>query len=414
MSQPDLFASDAPPGPSRASGLERLEAFAPYTGRAYATRRNFDFGPQDRSNISCLSPHVRHRLVLESELAQAALTAQGYEGAEKFIQEVCWRTYWKGWLEMRPSVWSDYKAELADALNVLAEDGVLRQRYATAIEGRTGIACFDAWTGELIETGYLHNHARMWFASIWIFTLDLPWVLGADFFLRHLMDGDPASNTLGWRWVGGLQTVGKTYLARASNIEKFTEGRFTIDPQLLASSAPPLPVTRPAPEPFAPAPGDVWAPDQPAVLWLHEDDLHPESWGVEAADIRGVVFTPEPVRRGSSTPGEVASQFTAQALEDGAERASKLWGVKALACQDASEIVAAAHQNGATHVFTQRPCQGPVADHVQPERDTLEASGLRVVELTRDWDQAFHPYATKGFFKFKTAIPDVFERLGLS
>ncbi|WP_306017332.1 FAD-binding domain-containing protein [Oceanicaulis sp. MMSF_3324] len=414
MSQADLFASDLPPEPDRESGLKRVEAFAASMGRAYASKRNFDFGPQDRSNISCLSPHIRHRLVLESELAQAALSAHGSEGAEKFIQEVCWRTYWKGWLEMRPSVWSDYKAELADALNVLAEDGVLRQRYATAIEGRTGIACFDAWTAELIETGYLHNHARMWFASIWIFTLDLPWVLGADFFLRHLMDGDPASNTLGWRWVGGLQTVGKTYLARASNIEKFTEGRFAPDPQSLASSAPPLPVHRPAPEPSAIVPGDRWTEGRPAVLWLHEDDLHPESWGLGAADIRCVVFRPDPVSRGASKPGEVAWRFATQALEDGAQRASNLWGVQALACQDASDMIAAAHQNGATHVVTQRPFQGPVADHAQPVQEALEASGLRVARLTRDWDQAFHPYATKGFFKFKTAIPDVFERLGLS
>ncbi|MCK7502530.1 MAG: hypothetical protein MZW92_81430 [Comamonadaceae bacterium] len=72
----------------------------------------------------------------------------------------------------------------------------------------------------------LHNHARLWFASLWIFTLELPWALGADFFLRHLLDGDPASNTLSWRWVVGLQTPGKIYLARADNIARFTAGRF--------------------------------------------------------------------------------------------------------------------------------------------------------------------------------------------
>ena len=66
---------------------------------------------------------------------------------------------------------------------------------------------------ELKETNYLHNHARMWFASIWIFTLDLPWQLGAEFFMKHLYDGDAASNTLGWRWVAGIQTQGKNYLA---------------------------------------------------------------------------------------------------------------------------------------------------------------------------------------------------------
>ncbi len=94
------------------------------------------------------------------------------------------------------------------------------------LSGSTGIDCFDHWAQELADTGYLHNHARMWFASIWIFTLELPWQLGADFFLTRLLDADPAANTLSWRWVAGLHTPGKHYLARASNIEKFTLGRF--------------------------------------------------------------------------------------------------------------------------------------------------------------------------------------------
>jgi deoxyribodipyrimidine photo-lyase len=58
----------------------------------------------------------------------------------------------------------------------------------------------------------------MWFASIWIFTLRLPWPLGAAFFQAHLQDHDAASNTLSWRWVAGIQTPGKHYLARAENI----------------------------------------------------------------------------------------------------------------------------------------------------------------------------------------------------
>jgi hypothetical protein len=67
----------------------------------------------------------------------------------------------------------------------------------------------------------------MWFASIWIFTLKLPWQQGAAFFLEHLFDGDAASNTLSWRWVAGLQTKGKHYLAKAWNIEKFTQNKFS-------------------------------------------------------------------------------------------------------------------------------------------------------------------------------------------
>ena len=94
------------------------------------------------------------------------------------------------------------------------------------IRDRTNIDCFNEWVKELKENNYLHNHTRMWFASICIFTLELPWQLGAEFFMQHLYDGDAASNTLGWRWVAGVQTQGKHYLASEWNIKKFTNNRF--------------------------------------------------------------------------------------------------------------------------------------------------------------------------------------------
>lgn len=413
MSQTDLFPITLPPAPNRQSGLERLRGFTPSMGRAYASRRNYDFGPQDRSNISCLSAHVRHRLVLEAELAQTALEAHGYQAAEKFIQEVCWRTYWKGWLELRPSVWTDYTAERDLAVSTLAQDQALRQRYDAAVEGRTGLDGFDAWAAELIETGYLHNHARMWFASIWIFTLQLPWVLGADHFLRHLIDGDAASNTLSWRWVGGLQTVGKTYLARASNIKTYTEGRFSLDPACLAPDAPPLPSRKPSPAPGLIQPGQRPDPALPSVLLLHEEDLHAESWGLEAADIRAVIYPASPVARGNEALGEASVRFTQAALDDGAGRAAEHWSVKAIACDSADEVLAATRACGARQLITQRPQQGPVRDRFAELADSCDAAGVPLVSLTRDWDQAFHPYATKGFFKFKGAIETVFNQLGL-
>ena len=133
-----------------------------------------------------------------------------------------WRVYWKGWLELRPNVWSDYLVEL----NNLRNEFKSNQNYLNAIEGKTNIECFNQWVKELKGNNYLHNHTRMWFASIWIFTLELPWQLGAEFFMQHLYDGDAASNTLGWRWVAGVQTQGKHYLASEWNIKKFTNNRF--------------------------------------------------------------------------------------------------------------------------------------------------------------------------------------------
>ena len=181
--------------PSRAAGLRRLHEFAQRAGPLYAKSRNFDFGPERRGNVSMLSPYLRHRLVLEQEVLERVLRQHAASACEKFVEEVFWRAYFKGWLEQRPSVWADYRQSVARLLQSLDHDAAALNRYEAAVSGNTGIDCFDAWANELTRHGYLHNHARMWFASIWVFTLELPWQLGADFFYRHLLDGDPASNT---------------------------------------------------------------------------------------------------------------------------------------------------------------------------------------------------------------------------
>ena len=227
------------PEPSRGAGLTRLTDFIGKSLSHYSKARNFDFGPKRRGNVSLLSPYVRHRLVLEQELLDAAFQRHPLASVNKFVQEIFWRTYFKGWLEQRPDVWLDYRANVAQLIKSLDSDQDLLQRYSAAVSGKTGIDCFDAWISELEQTGYLHNHARMWFASIWIFTLRLPWQLGADLFLRHLIDGDPASNTLSWRWVAGLHTKGKTYLALSANIARYTDNRFNPEGKL-ATSAPAL------------------------------------------------------------------------------------------------------------------------------------------------------------------------------
>ena len=200
-----------------------LNRFLAQNLKQYSRLRNFDFGPDKRNNVSQLSKYISHRVIDEYDVIRATLGASTYERAEKFIQEVFWRVYWKGWLEHRPTVWNDFLAfDQQDKLSSQKDN----ENYLAAINGETGIECFDFWAQELRNTNYLHNHARMWFASIWIFTLGLPWQAGAQFFLKHLLDGDAASNTLGWRWVAGIQTMGKCYLARAENISKFTGERF--------------------------------------------------------------------------------------------------------------------------------------------------------------------------------------------
>ncbi len=183
----------------------------------YSSQRNYDFGPKSRENTSNLSKYISHRIINEYDLVREILSEYNLQKVDKFIQEVFWRVYWKGWLEHRPDVWRDF---------VDSDPTYSEEKYKKAINGDTGIECFDDWVKELKSENYLHNHTRMWFASIWIFTLNLPWELGARFFMKYLFDGDAASNTLSWRWVAGIQTQGKNYLARESNIRKFTNQRY--------------------------------------------------------------------------------------------------------------------------------------------------------------------------------------------
>ena len=208
---------------SRAAAIERLNKFVEERLFEYSRLRNFDYGPSNRLNISCLSPYITHGVISELEVIKKSLSKFSFSKNEKFIQEVLWRTYWKGWLELRPTVWTDYLNELKK----IREEFKDNSNYKNALEGKTNIECFNEWVNELKENNYLHNHARMWFASIWVFTLELPWQLGAEFFMKHLYDGDAAANTLGWRWVAGIQTQGKNYLASEWNIKKFTNNRFS-------------------------------------------------------------------------------------------------------------------------------------------------------------------------------------------
>ena len=209
--------------PSRVKAVELLNNFIDTNLSSYSKLRNFDFGPDKRSNTSCLSPYITHGVLSEKEVMHLSLKKTSFTKIEKFIQEVLWRIYWKGWLELRPDVWRDYIMDL----NRLRQEYKDDKNYLSAIEGKTQIECFNTWVGELKSHNYLHNHTRMWFASIWIFTLNLPWQLGAEFFMKYLFDGDSASNTLGWRWTSGIQTKGKNYIASEWNIKKFTNNRFS-------------------------------------------------------------------------------------------------------------------------------------------------------------------------------------------
>ncbi|MBV7396354.1 DNA photolyase [Mameliella sp. DP3N28-2] len=384
--------------PSRAAALRALDRFVPIAAEAYAARRNFDMGPGAHEAVSRLSPYIRHRIVTEKEVLRAVLARHSAEDAKSFVQEVFWRSYSKGWLEMRPLVWRLYQSRVLRDIDRLQTEAGLRERWAAACGGRTGIACFDAWARELAETGYLHNHARMWFASIWIFTLGLPWELGADFFLRHLLDGDPASNTLGWRWVAGLHTRGKHYLATPENIARFSGGRFRPEPAELNIRAepldgPPHPPCSPPPEGALPDPG------KRTLFVLHEEDMSP-GWILD----NGVTPVGTAMLMASRAlsplkPAPHVMTFRAAALQEAAGRWEHQLGAALEDLRTADDIQRMAQSVDAEQIVTAHAPVGPVADVLNRVR------GVPVVRMLRPYDARVWPHATAGFFKFRQNIP---------
>ena len=401
--QPHCWQAD------RASGLEQLASFVPRAGRSYAQTRNSDFGTGHHTNVSVLSPWLRHRLVLEEEVLRATLKHHSLASAEKFIQEVLWRAYFKGWMEQRPDVWRTYREDTHTLIEQLDSDLDVKQAYEAAVSGTTGIDCFDWWARELVDTGYLHNHARMWFASIWIFTLRLPWQLGADFFLRHLLDGDPASNTLSWRWVGGLHTKGKHYLARPDNIERFTNGRFR--PVGLVTDALPLVEDRE----FALVPLDSTRSveiDEPFGLLITEEDMNGESlyFNGRPISVMGLLATD---KRSPLDVGQLAKNFAADGMKDAVTRACDHYQCERheSVLNSPDSLIDWANINGFRTILTARPPVGPVQEELTAAQPNLQAEGIKLVAVERRYDQLCWPHTNKGFFKLKKKIPQLVQDL---
>ena len=391
--------------PSRTSALSRLAEFVPAAGRLYDTGRNTDAGPDRPGAVSRLSPYLRHRLITEHDVVAHVLARHSLGAAEKFIQEVLWRTYWKGWLEMRPSVWRRFLDERDRQRDAFSDDRAL----ADAERGQTGIEGFDDWARELVETGYLHDHARMWFASIWIFTLRLPWTLGAEFFLRHLIDADAASNTLSWRWVAGLQTVGKTYLATSDNIARYTNGRFA--PAGLAREA--IALTEAPVEPARDL-GETPAHDlaQPSLLLVTPEDMHPESAVDGVSGFHSLAVASD----ASLLWGDGSRRFVAAAAAETAERAAAHFGCPATVIErlNAEALIGAANAAGVRRIVTPYAPVGPVADQLALLTPVLAREGVALTQVRRAWDSAFWPHAKKGFFAFKERIPALLRQSGLA
>ncbi|MEL7273125.1 MAG: FAD-binding domain-containing protein [Pseudomonadota bacterium] len=405
------------PPATRAAALERLDSFLPKAGKHYAQNRNTDFGPNETQATSLLSPHVRHRLVTEEEIVAHVLKKFGPNGAEKFVQEVVWRTYWKGYLEMRPTLWEDYRYERTELWARYESDADFRERLDEALEGRTGIICFDAWVAELKENNWLHNHTRMWFASIWVFTLNLPWELGADFFYHHLLDGDAASNTLSWRWVAGLHTAGKAYLATPSNIERYTNGRFKPGNRQLADDTGRLEELDKPPAQDLDLP--LFAQDKkPFALLIHNDDCAPDLLDVDWSHLTHTITVPTENHR-TALPGHDHGAATAvltfekEALADAAARIQEKADKPVTALDFVDGLAGFVKTEGIETIITPTIPQGTARDALRPVLNGLQDGGVAIHPVTRPWDRTIWPHATAGFFKVKKKLPKLLGQLQL-
>lgn len=404
---------------TRSAGLARLDEFVPRAGRAYSNTRNYDDPPADdglRGNVSQLSPWLHAGLLSESEVLNAALAHHSPQAAEKFIAEVFWRVYFKGYLEQRPTIWRSYCEERDAAFAALDSNAGLCIAYSEAVEGRTGISAFDHWACELTQTGYLHNHARMWFASIWIFTLKLDWQLGADFFLRHLIDGDAASNTLSWRWVGGLHTKGKTYLARADNIARYTANH-AAGPLLadgLASDAPALEETREHGRHTldlpGPLPQDAFA--KPFALLLHDEAAShvPLELSAKPALIIGAA---RPAACSLGTTSEHVCAFAEDAVTQGCQTASDVFGCPVENWHEGTALAEILAAHGIERVIVPYLPTGWTRDALMPELAAMFDSG-RAQSIVSELDRATWPHAKAGFFGVKKKIDSVLGELGIT
>ena len=369
---------------SRAKALDKLNYFVENNLSDYSKLRNFDFGPEKRSNISCLSPYITHGIISEIEVIKKSLGKFSFSKNEKFIQEVLWRTYWKGWLELRPNVWSDYLIEL----NKIRNDYKNNQNYINAVEGKTNIECFNTWVNELKKNNYLHNHTRMWFASIWIFTLELPWQLGAEFFMQHLYDGDAASNTLGWRWVSGVQTQGKHYLASEWNIKKFTNNRF--NNIKLNENAPP----KVSEKTYSIIKQDFNNPQniEDKNLLIFENNLSFEISDFQNNKFKKIYLISNKNENRSIKLAEKVVKFKSLLIEDQKQRLK----TKSIDCEviDVSEI------KKIVNCYSLYPTVGENLDY-------LNSNNIKIDFLYRKLDQYSWQYCNKGFFNFKNYIPKI-------
>ena len=376
---------------------EQLEYFINNKAAKYSSMRNFDLGSMEKNFVSGLSPAITRRIISEDYIVHKILKSFSFNSVEKYIQEICWRTYWKGYLEYRSQIWKDY-------LNDLEKFEFEKESsdYTKAISGETTIVCYNDWCHELMQNNYLHNHTRMWFASIWIYTLNLPWQLGAEFFMNHLLDADPASNTLSWRWVAGLHTKNKHYFASAENIKKFTNNKYYPKGQVNFNIVEPS-----GWKSYNPIDLNIkkfHSTKKVKYLLIHENDLSHKN--LPCSDF--LFIQKESIKTIKRAAPVI--DFIDKALKSFEQNINKSNYKKIIffSFNDCDNIEKYLDANESQSIYSPYPSVGYVYDVM---KNFEKNKRFKFEFINSEWDSLFWPHAKKGFFKLKKQIKPIIKEL---
>lgn len=195
--------------------LEQIKHIDPTN---YAATRNFINGA-----VTYLSPYISRGVISLRQIHREVMK-KGWkiEECEKFFQELAWREYYQRLWEVRKDlIWQDLRTSQTDVLH--------GDMIRAIVDARTGITAVDEAINRLYSTGYMHNHVRMYLASIACNIAGAHWLQPSKWMYYHLLDGDIASNNCSWQWVAGAFTP-KKYYCNQENINRYTlsvqEGTF--------------------------------------------------------------------------------------------------------------------------------------------------------------------------------------------
>ena len=367
----------------RQHSIDKMTDWMPNAASSYQSSRNYDL--DGKQTTSRLSESISAGILSEMDVIDCAKRFNISMKNSKFIEEIFWRVYFRGYFETHPSVWTHYTKNLNSHFQKLPN------YYDIAVKGNTEIECVNAWVNQLKETGYLHNHTRMWFASIWIFTLDLPWELGADLFMRYLNDADEASNTLSWRWVAGLHTSKKPYVARASNIFKYTQ---KYNPQNKLNPSP-EPIREAIDHAFKPLELDQALPYS-ASLVMFDNFLDIKQLNLEDCALENFYVyehSQETSRNIDREKARVRSEIVAE-ISNKINLKPQFFNEQSIDCLFGQSLVT-------NYIFS-----GYFKDQISPLLNQIERNS-NTTYLLRNLDSLSWNFCKGGYFKLKTKIQEI-------